>query len=188
MLTWPWVFWGIVRHLGGIRLRNSDVKTIYGHPQSTAFFVTLFGNFISLVVDVLFSLAVIRFAQEWSHDKPKISVFHVSLLGAFRHQSFPWTMKDLKTLFRESKWLPVTVVGFCILSFHFVSSGATALLLPVPFYITESLLGQELNFASTDADCQVWLTANSNFSNDCDWQVRHSPPTSPLADEKVLQE
>lgn len=187
MLTWPWIFWGVLRHLGGIKMRNRDAKIVQDRPQTSAFFAALIGNFVSLIVDILFSLAVIRFAQEWVHDKDKVSVFHVSLLGAFRHQSFPWTMEDLKALLRKNKWLPVALVGFCILSFQFVPSGATALLIPVPFNITGPLLGSELDFTSTAADCQAWLTANGNFSNDCDWQTHKGVAyTSCLGQNQLL--
>ncbi|KAG2024018.1 hypothetical protein CC2G_001619 [Coprinopsis cinerea AmutBmut pab1-1] len=186
MLAWPWLFWGAVYSVKGVKMRNKGAKLVDEFPQTTAFFVSLVGNFVCLVVDIFFSLSVIRFAQEWVARKPKVSVFHVSLLGAFRHQSFPWTMRDLKVLLQKSKWLPVVLVGVCIGAFQFVPSGTTSLLLPVKFPRTEPLVGSELDFSSITPECIAWLDAN-RFDNDCDWQLFNDVPyTSCFGQNQLL--
>ncbi|TFK18371.1 hypothetical protein FA15DRAFT_627956, partial [Coprinopsis marcescibilis] len=187
MLTWPWIFFGVVYDKKGVKMKNSLASVVNRHPSSTAFFVALVGNFICLVVDVFFSLAVIRFAQEWVAEKEKVSVFHVSLFGAFRHQSFPWTMTDLKALLRKNKWLPVVLVCVCILSFQFVPSGITSLLLPVQFDRVEPLVGNELDFSSTVPACTEWLDRYQYFGNACDWRdFRGTRYTSCLGQNQLL--
>lgn len=170
MLSWPWIFWGVVFHVKGIQMNDHLAKVVTDNPHATSFFVTLIGSLVCLVVNILFSFSVIRFAQEWVAATDKVTVFHVSLLSAFRYQSWPWGLKDLKVVFVQKRWLPVLAVGACIGAFTFVTSSTTSLLGPAPFNKTITLTGTELNFASTANECAQFFNANP-LSNNCDWQV-----------------
>ncbi len=145
-------------------------KVVTDNPHSTSFFVTLIGSLVSFVIDILFSFSVIRFAQEWVAVADEVTVFHVSVLSAFRFQTWPWGLKDLKTVFARNRLLPVLLVGVCIGSFTFVPSSTTSLLGPAPFNKTAALTGTELDFSSTASECTQFLNANP-ISNKCDWQV-----------------
>jgi hypothetical protein len=151
-------------------MNNRAAKVVTDHPHATSFFVTLIGNIVNLTVSVLFSFAVIRFAQEKVMSDTHITVFDVSLLSALRHQTWPWGFKDLGYLFDRTRWLAAVLVGGCIAAFTFVPGSTTSLLNPAPYNRTERLTGTELNFASTAPDCLGWLNAH-NISNNCDWQV-----------------
>lgn len=170
MLVWPWIFLGAVWGPKGIQMNNRAAKVVTDHPHATSFFVTLIGNIVNLTVSVLFSFAVIRFAQEKVMSDTHITVFDVSLLSALRHQTWPWGFKDLGYLFDRTRWLAAVLVGGCIAAFTFVPGSTTSLLNPAPYNRTERLTGTELNFASTAPDCLGWLNAH-NISNNCDWQV-----------------
>ncbi len=150
-------------------------KFVTQNPHSTNFIVTLIGSLVCLVVDILFSFSVVRLAQEWLAVADEVTVFHVSMLSAFRYQSWPWGVKDLKIVFGRKRWLLVLLLGVCIGAFTFVPSGTTSLLSPIPFNETVALSGTELDFSSTAIDCIQFLDANP-LSNNCDWQVSWLPP------------
>lgn len=151
-------------------------KVVTDHPQTTTFFVTLVGNLIFLVVDVFFSLSVIRFAQEWMAVTREVNVFHVSLISAFRYQTWPWGVKDFKEITSRSRWLPAVLVAVCVSAFAFVPSGTTSLLGPAPFLKTVPLTGTELDFSSTASECVGFLNTNL-ITNNCDWQVSDTSRT-----------
>jgi len=170
MLAWPLLYFGVVFGRKGIQMNNHLAKVVRKHPQSTAFFVTFIGNIVCLIVDVFFSFAVIRLAQEWI-TKNDFTGYHVSLLSGFKNQTWPWSLEDLKEVFVRNRWLPAVLLGVCIGAFTFIPSSVTSLLTPIPFNRTAALEGTEVNFSSTATDCLEWL--NGRFiSNNCDWRVR----------------
>lgn len=175
MLVWPWIFFGIVWAKGGLELSTRSGDVITDHPQATSFFVTFLGNIVCLIINILFSIAIIRFAQEWVANRTagekKVSVFHVSLLAAFRNQNWPWKVADRKFLIAKQRWLQVALVGICVFSFSFVPSSIASLINPVVFHRTVDLVGKELDFASSEPDCLNWFNAVPITSN-CDWTVR----------------
>ena len=170
MLVWPWIFFGVVWGKKGLQMGNRAAKVVTDHPHATSFFVTFIGNIVNLIVSILFSFAIIRLAQEKVVGEKNITVFHVSLLSALRHQSWPWRLKDLGYLFHRTRWLAAALVGGCIAAFTFVPGSTTSLITPAPYNRTERLTGTELNFASIAADCLTFLDAH-NISNNCDWKV-----------------
>ncbi|KAF8989120.1 hypothetical protein BDQ17DRAFT_1373506 [Cyathus striatus] len=170
MLVWPWVFFGVVFALGGIQAGNHFASVVTENPHTVNFFVTLIGNVITLIVDILFSLSVVRFAQEWVSDNEGVTIFHVSLISAFRHHSWLWKIQDFKHLFVSSRWLLVALVGACVVCFTFVPSSVTSLLNPVTFNRTTSLSGTELDLSSSAPDCVNWLTGNQ-IPDQCDWET-----------------
>jgi len=170
MLAWPWIFLGVVWGRNGVEMNNHVAKVVTNHPHGTSFFVTLVGNIVNLIVSVLFSFSIIRFAQEKVTSDADITVFDVSLLSALKHQQWPWGFQDLGYLFDRTRWLAAALVGGCIAAFAFVPGSTTSLLSPAPFNRTSLLTGTELNFSPTAADCLAWFAAHS-IPNICDWSV-----------------
>lgn len=174
MLTWPLVFFGIVCHLNGVQMNPQVAKVVTDNPHAANFFVTFIGNIVCVIVGILFSISVVRFAQKWVilnkiQDK-NITVFQVSLISAFRHQYFPWGIDDLPSLFVHQRWLPALLVIVCMSLFAFVPSATTSLISPAPFNKTAPLTGTELDFASSAADCVDWFNAN-RIPEICSWTV-----------------
>jgi hypothetical protein len=167
MLAWPWIFLGVVWGLNGVQINTHVGKVVMHNPHATSFFVTLLGNIVNMIVSILFSLSIIRFAQEKLEN---VTVFDVSLLSALRHQHWPWGLKDLSYLFHRTRWLSGALVAACISAFTFVPSSTTSILTPAPFNRTATLTGTEFDFSTSAADCLQWLNAN-DIPNNCDWRV-----------------
>jgi len=171
MLLWPWVFFGVVYATKGIQMNNHLAKVVTDHPHSTTFFATLIANIVCLLINVLFSFAVIRFSQEWIATHEVVTVFDVELIMALRHQTWPWSLKDVKKLLVRNRVVPVVLAATCIGTYTFIPSGITSIITPVPFNKNVTLQGTELDLSSTD--CQAWLETHP-VSNNCDWGVRHT--------------
>jgi len=170
MLSWPWIFFGVVYAVKGIQINNHLAKVVTDHPHSTTFFVTLIGNIVCLLINILFSFAIIRFSQEWIATNATVTVFDMELIIALRHQTWPWALKDIKKLLVRNRVVPVVLAATCIGAYTFIPSGVTSLITPVPFNKNVTLQGVELDFSSTD--CQAWLETH-HISNNCDWGVSH---------------
>lgn len=171
MLVWPWAFFGAVWTRGGVQLSNHMAKVVTNNPHATTYFVTLICSIISMMTGALFSLAIIRFAQELvSHRKPT-RPFHLRVLLSFRHQTWPWglNMKDTKYLIHRNRWWPAVLLFVCLLTFPHLISSTASLLSPITFNRTADLTGTEIDF-SGGPDCQAWFNANA-LSNNCDYQV-----------------
>jgi hypothetical protein len=177
MLAWPWIFLAVVWGKKGVEMNSHVAKVVTDHPHGTSFFVTLLGNIVNLIVSILFSFAVIRFAQERFTSDADVTVFDVSFLSALRHQHWPWGIQDLSYLLNRTRWLAAVLVAGCVAAFAFVPGSTTSLISPAPFNRTVPLTGTELNFSSSAADCLAWFNAN-NIPNNCDWQVSWQPSYS----------
>ena len=165
MLVWPWIFFGVVWANGGLQMNNNLSKVVRNHPQATTYFITFISSIISLIIGELFSLAIIRFAQELVTYRKPTRPFHLTVLLAFRRQTWPWgkSVKDAKYLLTKDRWWPALSVIICALVFPHVISSTATLLTPTSFNRTAILTGSELDFSSTDADCLSWsknLTLN----------------------------
>jgi hypothetical protein len=163
MLVWPWIFLAIIRAWpgGGVQMSDHVARVVKSYPQMVSFFITLFANVVSIIIGIIFSTAVLRFSQEWATNNDQVTVFHVSLISAFRNQSWPWGIKDHKYLLIRNRWLPVVLAGGCIAAFALVPSGTTSLITPVSFHRKWDLTGTELDFSS--ADCVQWLIKNQRL-------------------------
>ena len=173
MLVWPWIFFGVVWAKGGLQMNNHLSKIVRNHPQATTYFITFICSTISLIIGELFSLAIIRFAQELVTYRKPTRPFHLTVLLAFRRQTWPWgkSVKDAKYLMTKDRWWPAVSVIVCALTFpHLISSTAT-LLTPTSFNRTAVLTGTEVDFSSTDAECLSWFGNNSLTNPICLWQV-----------------
>ena len=175
MLIWPWIFFGVVWAKKGIQMNNHVAKVITNNPHTTTYFITLICSIISTIVNTLFSLSIVRFAQELVTHRSPIRPFTARVLLAFRHRN--WTLgrsvKDAKYLMSRTRWWPALLLIICVLTFPHLISSTTSLLTPAPFNRTVALTGTEVNFSSTASDCLSWFAANP-ISNNCGWQVSHS--------------
>jgi len=175
MLIWPWLFFGIVWAKKGLQMNNHVARLVKENPHATTYFITLICSIISMIVTALFSLAIIRFAQELVTYHTPTRPFHLRVLLAFRHQNWPWgkSWKDVKYLMNKNRWWPAALVVVCILTFPQLMSSTTSLLTPGPFNRTAILAGTELNFSSNETDCLAWFEAHPR-SNNCGWQVNQT--------------
>jgi len=156
--------------LGGVQMSDHVAMVVKNHPQKIGFFITLLGNIVSIIVSTIFSTAVLRFSQEWATNNDHVTVFDVSLISAFRNQSWPWGIEDHKYLLVRNRWLFVVLSGACIAAFALVPSGTTSLITPVSFNRTWRLKGTELDFSSNAVDCVSWFQDPGNLPNPCDFQ------------------
>jgi Na+/H+-dicarboxylate symporter len=172
MLVWPWIFFGVVWAKGGLQMNNNLAKVVKNHPQVTTYFITFICSIITLIIGELFSTAIIRFAQELVTYRKPTRPFHLTVLLAFRHQTWPWgkSVKDAKYLMTKDRWWPAVSVIICALIFPHLISSTTALLTPTSFNRTAILTGTELDISSTDAECLSWFR-NALNNPDCGWQV-----------------
>jgi hypothetical protein len=175
MLIWPWIFFGVVWAEEGIQMNNHVAQVITNNPHATTYFITLICSIISVIVSALFSLSIIRFAQELVTHRQPTEPFTLRVLLAFRHQNWPLgkSVKDAKYLMSEKRWWPSLLLILCLLTFPHLISSTTSLLTPTPFNRTVGLTGTELDFSSTASDCLTWFAANP-ISNNCSWQVSYS--------------
>ena len=152
MLVWPWIFFGVVWAKGGVQMNNHLANVVRNHPHINTYFITFISSIISLIIGELFSLAIIRFAQELvTYHKPT-RPFDLTVLLAFRRQTWPWgkSMKDFKYLMTKDRWWPAVSVIICALTFPHLISSTTSLLTPTPFNRTAVLMGTELDFSLTE--------------------------------------
>lgn len=172
MLIWPWIFFGVVWAKKGIQMNNRAATVVTNNPHATTYIITLICTLISMIVTTLFSLSIIRLAQELVTRYRPNRPFHLRALLALRHQSWPWgkNVKDLRYLTKNNRWWLAALVVVCILTFPHLVSTTTSLITPIQFNRTATLTGFELDFASTDPACLDWFGANPIPSN-CDWVV-----------------
>ena len=170
MLVWPWAFFGAVWIRGGVQLSNHMAKVVTNSPHATTYFVTLICSIISMITSALFSLSIIRFAQELVTFRGPTPPFHLRVLLAFRHQNWPWgkSVKGAKYLIHRNRWWPAVLLIVCILTFPHLISSTTSLLAPIPFARTVELTGTEVDFSGVD--CEAWFNTNP-LTNDCGYQV-----------------
>lgn len=188
MLIWPWIFFGVVWAKKGIQMNNHVAKVITNNPHATTYFITLICSIISMIVSVLFSLSIIRFAQELVSHRHPTEPFTLSVLLAFRRQTWPWgkSLKDAKSLMTKKKWWPAVLLIICVLTFPHLISSTTSLLTPAPFNRTVALTGTELDFSSTASDCLAWFAAHP-IANNCGWQFyKGIPYTNCLGENQMV--
>ena len=165
MLMWPWILFGIVWQSSGLEMNPRVAKVVMDHPQGTNFFVTLIGNFVLLIVSLLFSTAFTRFSEKWvivkTNQEKHITVFHISLLAAFKDRKIPWSISDL---FVGKRCLAALLVLVCMGAFTFILSATTSLISPAPFKKRADFPGMELDFTSATPDCIRWPEFSSNLS------------------------
>ena len=158
-------------------MNNHLANVAQNHPHTTTYFITFISSIISLIIGELFSLAVIRFAQELVTYRKPTQPFHLTVLLAFRRQTWPWgkSTRDVKYLMTKDRWWPAVSVILCALIFPHLTSSTATLLSPTSFNRTAILTGTELDFSSTDAGCLSWFN-NSLTNPNCGWQVSWMNP------------
>jgi len=153
---------------------NHLAKAVQDHPVTTNFFTTFLSNIVSITVSSLFSVAVVRYSQGWVMNNDHVTVFDVSLISAFSHQNWPWSItNDLNHLLVQGRWFPVALAGVCMAAFSFVQPGITSLITPVSFYRMVPLKATEIDFSSNAADCGHWF--KGHWVNNCALPVSRLP-------------
>ena len=74
MLWWPWIFLAAIWAQGGVQMSDHIAKVVKNNPQRVSFFITLLGSIVSIIISILFSAAIVRFAQEWATDNDHVSL------------------------------------------------------------------------------------------------------------------
>jgi len=167
MTIWPWIFFGVLRELGGVPFDHKMTTIVHGNPKDTAYLVTAVISFISLSLSHLHSTAVTKIVMKRIVLKPTtislISFFTALKNHELDHSAIPQA---------RSAHFIITALYTGI--FTFATPGFTALLLPAPFNRTVHLTGTELDFASNDIDCIDWFK-NHTIPTSCDWKVSRRP-------------
>ncbi|KIJ97281.1 hypothetical protein K443DRAFT_632242 [Laccaria amethystina LaAM-08-1] len=174
MLVWPWIFFGVVWAKRGVQMDNHISKVVRNHPQATTYFITFICSINSLIIGELFSLAIIRFAQELVTYRKPTRPFHLTVLLAFRRQTWPWgkSVRDAKYLMTKDRWWPALSVVICALIFPHLISSTTTLLTPTSFNRTALVTGYELDFSSTVPECLSWSENLTLATSTCgEWQL-----------------
>ena len=116
-------------------------------------------SYVAIVI--LFQNAVTTFAKFWnpSQTRIEIGIFFIALR---KRTPSPELLEVDKYL-----WLGVIILFF---TFTFVTSGITALFLPIKYRLSTTLNGTELDFASNNTDCINWFD-NNGISSECGWKV-----------------
>ena len=153
-------------------MNNHLANVAQNHPHTTTYLITFISSIISLIIGELFSLAVIRFAQELVTYRKPTQPFYMTVLLALRHQTWPWgkSVENAKYLMTKDRWWPAVSVILCALIFPHLTSSTATLLTPTSFNRTAVLTGTELDFSSTDAECLSWFE-NNPMNGSCGWQV-----------------
>ena len=155
-------------------MNNYVAKAVINYPQTTNFFGTLISNIVSIIVSILFSKAIIRFAQEWVTNHNHVTVFDASWISALRHQNWPWTWSNLDHKYMQNRRSLAVLVGACVTAFVLGPSGTTSLITPVPFNRMVPLTATELDLSSSAANCLEWFEVNK-IDNDGAWEVSILP-------------
>ena len=191
MILWPWIFLSIIWARSGIPMGEHLAMVVKKHPQRTSFVITLFANIISIIISILFSAAILRFSQAWPMNNGHVTVFDISLISAFRNQSWPWEMKDHKYLLIRKRWFPVVLAGVCLAAFAVVPSGTTSLITPVSFQKTWNLTGTELDLSSHLDNClnRTFLDNSTKIEDgQCNWIVSRLRPNVCLTNHMFWSE
>lgn len=160
MFILPWVFFGIVSVLGGIKLHGSVAER---NPKDTSYVVTAISNIIAAIIIHLFSTAVACLAQKRVVHKG-VAISEVSFLTALKNRA-----PRLSLLYQGRHDLFIMVILYWII-FLAITPGIVTLLTPTHFIHSVPLHGQELNFTASDPDCISWFQ-NYTISDSCDWKV-----------------
>lgn len=174
MIVWPWVFYGVVKDRGGIEANRTVSNIVRKHAQDVDYFVTALASAIAFIIGYLFQTSVTRLAQKWVVFE-QTDIFRLSFFSALKNRSFVWSWKALPSIFKSATRLGlVFTVILYILSFILVTPGLTALLHPQTLIRSASLLGTEVDFASSSPDCLEWFNNSTNLISSCDWKVSPS--------------
>jgi hypothetical protein len=171
IIALPWIFFGVVWGFGGLQMNSHVAKVVTDNPHTTNYFVTFIGSIVSLLISILISMAVVRFARAWViRNQESITLFRLSVLSGVKTHRSPWGFSDLGSLLVPKRLMYFFLVIGWMSIFTAVTPAITSLIAPIPFNKTDILLGTELDFASTATDCVNWFNTNT-IPNSCDWKV-----------------
>jgi hypothetical protein len=174
MTIWPWVFYGVVRHNGGIKMATTTANAVQKHPQATDFIVTALASAIAWLAGYLFSTSVTTLSRLRVVFE-ETDVFRISFFSALKHRAFVWPVGTLPFLCKS--WARVRLVLallLYIIIFILVTPGMTAFLHPQTFSRQSNLTATEPDFASSNPDCVNWYkTLNTFVDQSCGWNSYH---------------
>jgi len=127
------------------------------YPQESAFFVISIAVVIYLAIIYIFQSAVTILVK---FTLTREIVFFI----AFKKRTLS------RQLLNERKYGRLIILLVVFVGFTFVTSGITALLLPIKYPRSTTLNGTELDFASNNTDCTNWIY-NNGISSECGWKV-----------------
>ena len=164
-LIWPWMFFAAIWVKSGIKINHNVAAVIIQNPHATTYLVTLISSVNTIIIAYLFSVAIVRFSQEWVTYKRTPDPLHLRILLALRYQRW-----QINGTVNRNAWGLAALVFACFLTFLNLTSSISTLISPVPFNRTSILTGTELDFSSTDTDCVDWFKLNL-INNTCNWQA-----------------
>ena len=168
MLAVPLFVVGLVCIRRGVAASPYTSALILKNPQTVNFVTTQLGTLFGAITAFMFSTALVLFAQKWIANRTRVNMHHIAFFSDLRHQRFPGSFTNWSNVVK--RWYLVIIVAVYVVTFNFVPSGISALLVPIPLNQTVPLIGKELDFASSVPDCVSWLR-ESRIQGFCDWSV-----------------
>ena len=165
MLVWPWLFFTAVWVKSGIKITHKVAAVIIQNLHTTTYLVTLISSVNTIIVTFFYSIAIVRFSQEWATHARTPKPLHLRTLLALRHQRWRTNGNGAR-----SSWGLAVLVFVCFAMFPNLTSSISTLITPVRFNRTSTLTGTELDFSSTARECVFWFKTNP-ISNTCNWKV-----------------
>ena len=165
ILFWPWLFFGVVWAKSGIEITHNVTALIRQNPHTTTYFITFISSLNTIIINFLYSVAVVRFSQEWVTRARTPRPLHIRTLLALRHQRWRADGKGAK-----NGWGFAVLVFVCFAMFPNLTSSISTLITPVPFNRALILTGSELDFSLTAPDCVDWFKLRPR-NDTCDWKA-----------------
>jgi MFS family permease len=159
---WPWIFLSVVLMSKGIEMEHHTQAQ--KHPQESAFFVASIAGVVYIMTVCQFQTAVAILARKESIFPNVNGIDHRIFFIALKARSYS------TFLFDQRRYGLVFIAIMFAVPFTFVTSGITALLLPIRFTRAASVVATELDFTSNQTDCINWFN-NNTISSNCGWKV-----------------
>jgi hypothetical protein len=158
----PWIFLSVVLRRKGVEMEHHT--QVQKHPQESAFFVTSIAGVINIMTVWQFQTAVAILARKESIFPNVNGINHRIFFIALKARSYS------TFLFDKRRYALFFIAIMFVVPFTFVTSGFTALLLPIRFTRSASMGAMELDFTSNQTDCINWFN-NNTISSNCSWKV-----------------
>ena len=155
MLIWPWLFFGVVWAKSGIEITPNVAALIRQNPHTITYFITFISSLNTIIITFLYSVAIVRFSQEWATHAGTPRPLHIRTLLALRHQRWRADGKGAK-----NGWGFAVLVFICFAMFPNLTSSASTLITPAPFNRASNLTRREVDYSSTAPECVEWFKSN----------------------------
>jgi hypothetical protein len=169
VLIAPWLFFGLVKHHGGVQFSHRVSRWVNHHPKDNNFIFTTISSILMAMIGSLFGHAVTNLAQKWIAHKGT-DIFGLSFFTGLRNRALPWQFKWRYVHLLMTQHL-FWVLALYMIVFHFITtSSISSLITPGPFTRHANLQGNELDFGASGPECAAWFSENI-IQNACDWAV-----------------